>query len=38
MSKHRLDQLEQTLERILSALEEHYQPDRGTGESFSSDR
>ena len=28
MSKHRLEQLEQTLERILSALEEHYQPEQ----------
>ena len=28
MSNHRLEQLEQTLERILSALEEHYQPEQ----------
>ena len=28
MNKHRLEQLEQTLQRILSALEEHYQPEQ----------
>ena len=28
MSNRRLEQLEQTLERILSALEEHYQPEQ----------
>jgi len=28
MSNHRLQQLEQTLERILSALEQHYQPEQ----------
>ena len=28
MSNHRLQKLEQTLERILSALEKHYQPEQ----------
>jgi uncharacterized protein len=28
MSNHRLQKLEQTLERILSALQEHYQPEQ----------
>ena len=28
MNKRRLEQLEQTLERILRALEEHYQPEQ----------